>query len=107
MDLLVHLVCGELMGQWVLLANLVQWAKGEQLGCLVYLEQKEILEQEVRKEVQVSKVPEERLVSLGDQVNPARWVHQERMETMERKEVLEFQGLPDLQDFLDPEVNLD
>jgi len=107
MDLLVHLGCEELMGQWVLLGNLVQWAKGEQLGCLVYQELKEILVQEVQKEAQVFKAREERPANLADQVNLARWVHQERMETMERKEVLEFQVLLDLQDFLDPEANLD
>lgn len=93
------------MEQWDHRVKWVPWAKGEHLDCLVYLEQRETLEQGVLKGVLVFKVPEERLVSQEDQVNLVRWVLLERMETMEKKEHLEFMVLPDLQDFQDPEVS--
>lgn len=77
-----------------------------ELVFLEFLVQKEILGELVLKGVQVFKVQEEKLENLVYLESQEKWVHQERTGAMEKKEDLEFLVLLDLQDSLDPEVNL-
>lgn len=77
-----------------------------ELVFLEFLGQREILVELVLKVVQVFKVQEGKLANLVCLERQGKWVHQERMGAMEKKEDLEFLVLLDLQDSQDLEVNL-
>lgn len=78
------------MVQWAHLENLVALENQDPLGSQEHLGPKEIWELLETKVVLVFRDPEENLESQEYQVNLVKWDHLAKMESMERREVLEI-----------------